>query len=445
MLKWYSDLQATTSTNDKVEILRQYDKDPVVREVIRLCYEPFIHSYLQNIPKPKTSGSLVFRSAFPTFAKLFDDLNERRLTGNAARAAVQSFLESVEPNAQTLFINVLKKDLRAGIGEKLVMRAFGDEFINYFEVQLGEPYNPERTYRVGDRKSDDLRFWWISRKLNGIRGFQEGTDVLRTRNGNKIHGFDYILEELAHLKQRFGLRFEDGELFDHGIKFQTIMSYVSKEKNIIPEHKEKIKFHVFAVGFEQEWHDTAEMVKFMRQIPWDEYKYIKEVHYDTVKNVPDSIYMKMSEYFDDGFEGAMLRHPYRCWAKGRSHDIVKVKPVLEGDFRIVGYEMGKPGKKWANTLGALIVEGEYTLITKDKKTGKKIETTYPIRSNVGSGYKEKEEEGVTRDQILREWDQWEDSIIEVHFQMVTDKPDPATGKYSLQFPRFHVKKVDKVL
>lgn len=442
MIACYNELNLTSSSNDKLAILKKYGSDPVVKEAIRLCYEPFIHTYLINIPKPKSVGSLTFHQSFPAFAELFNDLNERKVTGNASRNAVQSFLETVDSDSQDVYIKILKKDLKVGIAEKTVLKAFGDGFINLFEVQLGQPYSPDRVYKIDKKK--EVEFWWTSPKLNGIRGFQEGTDDLRTRNGNKIYGFDHVLSEIADLKARYGLEFVDGELYDFGIPFQTINSYVSKEKNIIPEHKQRIKFNIFAVGIDRDWKDTEEMIRRLESIDWSRYTYLKQVPYERIKNDPDVIFEAMNLWYENGYEGIMLRHPFRCWAKGRSHDIVKVKPVLEGDFRIIGFEIGKPdGENW-NTLGALVIQGEYTLVTKDPKTNKKIETIYPIRCNCGSGFKKKPELGVTRDEIWNNKDLWLDTISEIHFQAITDKPDK-DGFYALQFPRFHCKKVDKML
>jgi DNA ligase 1 len=433
MVKWYKELFETKGTNDKVAILVRYGSDPSVKEAIRLCYEPFIHTYLQKVPKPKVAGTRDFHAAFSDFRTLFLSLDKREITGNAAKAAVLEFLESVDTDAQEVFTKIIQKDLKVGIAEKLCNKAYGDDFVNIFEVQLGYPYDPDRKYKVD--KYTPVKEWFASRKLDGIRGFQEGSDPLRTRNGNKIHGFDHILAEIDELKRQTGLNFVDGELYQRGLPFQTITGYVNADVNINPEHKDQIRFHVFGVGFDTDWHNTYEMVDFIRnEIDWNQFKYLIPVEYEIVPNDPEAIFVLMNRYFEEGFEGAMLRHPYNTYSKGRSHDIVKAKPFYEGDFKVVDYEMGKEGTQFENTLGALIVTGEFKI--KDK--------VYPIRSDVGGGYKIKPELGVTRDQILANIDDWIDTIIEVKFQGVTDKPR-ADGTYGLRFSTFIRQRVDKRL
>ena len=438
MLDCYNLLKETRGTNDKLAILKTYLFNHKVKEALRLCYDPFIHTFLQNIPKPKTHGTHNFYDQFENFVVLFNRLDEREVTGNAARNEVRSFLEWCDSDTQDLFIRLFKKDLKVGIAEKTLNKAFGDGFVNIFEVQLGEPYDPLRSYRVEKGTYGDLDFWFCSRKMNGIRGYQEGDDVLRTRHGNKIYGFDHILEEINRFKQEYGLYFVDGELFEFGIPFQTIASYVSAEVNIVREDKEKIRFNVFAVGKRSPWRHTGQMVECLSLVDWSRYRYLKYVPYERVKNQPEAIYSVMNRYAEEGFEGAMLRHPIRCWSKGRSHDLVKVKPVKEGDFRVIGFEAGKPDGESANSLGALIITGVY------KETIKGVEVSYPIRSECGSGFKKKSEEGVTRDEIWKNQSEWLDTIVEIHFQSITDKPD-ADGYYALNFARFYRKRVDKKL
>ncbi|HCW08195.1 MAG TPA: hypothetical protein DGG95_12615, partial [Cytophagales bacterium] len=425
-------------------------------------------TYLNKVPKPAMIGSRSFRQSFDDFVNLCCDLNDRKITGNAAKDAVKNFLDSVDEESQLVYPKIIKKDLKAGIAEKTLAKAFGDGFVNIFEVQLGEAYDPERKYKI--TKTEEVKAWFVSTKLDGIRGFQEDYDIneklnncpdiaeytdiiegvirkqwagnpLRTRNGNKIFGFDHILNEIIDLKTRYGITFVDGELYEMGIPFQTITSYVNADKNIIPEHKEKIKFYVFAIGRRVWWKDTYEMVNRMRNIDWSRYKYLK-IHqdYELIPNDPDLIYSKMISAIDQGLEGLMLRHPVRCWVRGRSHDIVKVKPVYEGDFEVAGFEQGKPDGENANTLGAMIVIGQAKMSIKGKTK------TFPIRSEVGSGFKKKKEKetDVTRDEVWNNRRDWQSSIVEIHFSGITDKPDK-DGYYALRFGRFYRRRDDKRL
>lgn len=467
MFSLYTKLVETKSSNDKIAILKSYSGDSIVKMALWICYEPFFHTYLNNVPKPKSIGHRKFRESFDDFVSICCDLNDRKITGNLAKDTVRSFLESVDEESQLIYPKLIKKDLKAGIAEKTLLKAFGDNFVNVFEVQLGEPYDPERQYKVS--KTEPVNAWFVSTKLDGIRGYQEDYDIneklmncsdipgythiikeviqkqwtgnpLRTRNGNKIFGFDHILNEILDLKTRYELNLVDGELYEMGIPFQTITSYVNADKNIIPEHKEKIKFYIFAVGRDPWWIDTYEMVNYMRGIDWSRYQYLKlHQDYELIPNDSDLIFSKMLSAIDHGLEGLMLRHPIRCWVRGRSHDIVKVKPVYEGDFEVSGFEKGKPDGENANTLGAIIVTGEAKMSVKGKTK------VFPIRSEVGSGFKKKKEkpEDVTRDDVWNNRPDWQSSIVEVHFSGVTDKPDK-DGYYSLRFARFYRRRVDKV-
>ena len=55
------------------------------------------------------------------------------------------------------------------------------------------------------------------------------------------------------------------------------------------------------------------------------------------------------------YEGLILRRSNATSTDGPSWDIRKLKPTLDCEARVIGYERGKPAHKYADTLGALIV------------------------------------------------------------------------------------------
>lgn len=432
MIKLLNDLKATNSTNEKLDILRK-QTNPLVKEAIRLTYDAFMLTYMKKIPVVKLTGTRTFDEAFSEFADLFGELTERKITGNTAKKCVQDFLESCNLDTQDVFCRILQKDLKVKIGESLVQQAYGESFINVFVVQRGEKYDPEKIYKGKDKKP--ITYWYASPKMDGLRGFYED-GVLRSRGGHNLKGFELIVAEVNDLISRYNLSFADGELFSPGVGFQTLQSYILGDKKIDPAQKEKVRYNIFAIGNGKgNWKDTKEMVTALYSVDWNRYKYITPLKYDLISNDPDTIMALMLKYVDQGYEGAMLRSPDVAWIRKKSNDILKVKPVEEEDFEIIGYFEGTG--EIAGTLGGIIVEGWF----KDKK-GK----NFHIISEVGTGFKIKEQEGgYTRDAL---WKIIDDLVskrakAEIQFQNVTDKPDPKTGAYSLRFPVFAKLKLDR--
>lgn len=423
-------LKNESSTNGKMQILKDFaSKSEIIREALKLCYDPFIISNIKKINVPMRSGTRSFESAFYEFKALFENLNSRSISGNAAQLEVSNFLSTIVYVHQEIFINILKKDLRVKIGAALINNALGENFIPQFEIQLANKYDPNKNYKVD--------YWWYSPKLNGLRGYYD-SNGFNSRKGHRLYGFDHIEKELHDLCSKYSFSFCDGELYDFGIPFQTIQSYVTTKKNIVSEHKEKIKFNIFAIG---NFKNTDEMILNLNAVDWNQYSYIKPLEYDTIDNNPNDIYQKMLYMYDNGYEGLMLRHPEVSYVYKRGNELLKAKPFKEASFVIVGFEEGKEGTNTEGTLGAIVIEGNVE--------GKKI------KSKVGSGFKtinkdlslgmiKTIEEGtITRDMIWNNREKFLGKTCEIQYQEVTDKPDPKTGMYSLQFPVFVYLKKDR--
>jgi DNA ligase-1 len=235
----------------------------------------------------------------------------------------------------------------------------------------------------------------------------------------------------------------DGELYSHAIPFQTIQSIVRGDSNVTPEQKRQISFNIFAAKKRGvEWEDTEDMVKTIAE---DVARFGSDllvlVPYKKVVNTHSNILQAMMEFTSFGFEGIMLRHPEIAYEWKRGNGLLKYKPFIEHDFIIVGAERGDPDGKFASTLGALIIEGEYK--------GKKI------RCEVGSGFSEVGVEWLdwnggdwgSNSKPPRDW-LWHNKerlvglTLETQFQAVTDKPD-ADGIWSLQFASYRQLKLDR--
>lgn len=123
-------LRDTTKVGEKISIVRQYPQ-----------LFPLLHLYLDPRPFYITSKSLAsgLRPRPPTASpaatkppsqtlmlSLLEDLRQRRLTGNAAKAALTVLLEG-HPQHEELILALLDRNLQVGLGPRLLSRALGAE------------------------------------------------------------------------------------------------------------------------------------------------------------------------------------------------------------------------------------------------------------------------------------------------------------------------------
>jgi len=397
MLELLNELRSTSSSNEKIAILNRNRDMKYLQSAIKLCYDPYTNFYINKLPSYKSACQEGdnFYQAFPEFLELANNLSQRKITGNAAREAVDDFMLQCDYDTRSIFSCILKKDLKCGCGSTTFNKIWPG-LIKEFEVQLANKYNKDRDYGVDK--------WWASPKMDGIRcvaTFKDGNVTLSTRSGKAIIGFVELERELSKIFTMFPVQtMLDGELYSHSLDFQTIQGFVLKNKNINEKEKKQIQYNVFAMLVQENWPNTSQMVKALEDIDRSyKFNYVTFVKYTLVDNDYDDISSITQKFFDEGYEGVMLRHPHNAYSWKRDDNLLKFKPFIESDFQIIGTEEGDG--KFEGTLGAIIVEGDY----EDKH----------IVANVGSGLSDVQRSLFFNDNSLI------GNVAEVKFQGITDK------------------------
>jgi DNA ligase-1 len=419
----YTQLKNTPSTNSKIEILKSVS-DTRIKILLALCHDPMKQFFINKFsPDTHIMANSTFESSADAFIQLLTDLNKRIYTGNAAKFKVESFLSGCLPETQHVYSLILKKDLKVGIGVKLLNSAFGEDFINEFTVQLSNKYLTTKKYK-------DVEFWYSSPKLDGLRSYGS-YDKMLSRSGHDQFGFEKIQNEINILLD-MGFTFTDGELFSDEVDFEDIQGIVTTRKNIDPIKKESVYYNVFYIG-RNDYKDTSDMVDAMNSIDWTQFKYLRQVKYEVIKNDPILITKKCRRLTNDGFEGIMLRHPKIQYEWKRSNALLKYKLFKEDDFKCIGFNPGEIGTKYEHTLGTILVEGVDIIIDEEGiEIGRK-----PVCSEV-SGFKDP-----MRHEIWNNQDFYMNKIVEVKYQNSTARIDKTTGKYSLRFASFLKWKLDR--
>lgn len=188
----------------------------------------------------------------------------------------------------------------------------------------------------------DITGWWMSEKLDGVRGYWTGSQMV-TRSGNLINAPEWFISGFPP----FAL---DGELWAGRKKFSGLSGIIRKKK---PDKGwESVRYCIFDVpcgnlGFEQrlqkakEWFDNhpSPVVTIVEQ---------------TQCNGREHLENELRRIESLGGEGLIVRRPGSLYSKGRSTDILKVKTFHDMEAVVVGHKKGSGRNR--NRLGALLVE-----------------------------------------------------------------------------------------
>ncbi len=241
------------------------------------------------------------------------------------------------------------------------------------EIEVATKWNPD----------SDIRGWWMSEKLDGVRGYWTGTNMI-SRSGRKIALPDWFTKKLPP----FPL---DGELWTKRGDFSTISSIIRRQK---PHNGwQDVTYCIFEVPDAQGvFHERLNKAK-----AW--FKARTPSHVIIIKQVrcrdQDHLLAELKKIDAVGGEGLILRQPNRPYKPGRS-EMLKVKTFYNMEAVVIDHNPGRG--KHEGRLGSLLVELSngirFSLGT--GFTDQERENPPPVGSTVIFKYKEFNKSGVPR-------------------------------------------------
>ena len=399
---------------------------------LKACYNPYVTFGVKQIPE--SVGIVGAENPWQDFNELMVQLSQRRLSGHAARDAIQSLMEQFDSEEWNTFLApVLRRDMRCGISSTTINKICKktDYEIPIFGCQLAT--NSEGRPEMKGKKR-------LEPKLDGVRALfmlipsDSGlTTICFSRNGKVFENFGHIEEQLSNNFAKLvracagtdqGRSLVDGVVFDGeviGQSFQELMRQARRKTDVQAEDSVFNIFDLVPLADFRKGHWNAQLKKrialldAMRPVvdtmPNIELLPHIMVDLDTAAG-KDQLERYAQDNVKAGFEGIMIKEmeaPYVC---KRSTDWMKWKPVITVDLEVIGVEEGT-GRN-SGRLGALVCCG--------------IDDGKEITVNVGSGFSDADRD-----------DYWANSNVivgrtaEILCDVITQNQD---GTYSLRFPRF---------
>jgi DNA ligase 1 len=433
---WINKLNESDSRLHKEDVLRQALEAATLGSVnsqiflglLKACYNPFVVFGVKQIPS--TVGIVNAENPWQEFNELLLSLSQRKITGNAARDAIQSMAERFDSEEWNIFLApVLRRDMRAGISDKTINKICKgtDYAIPIFGCQLAT--NSENRPEMKGIKR-------LEPKLDGVRvlltvipnDFGEVVTICFSRNGKQFENFTHIETQIKDNWHKIARGHQnalvdgfvlDGEVI--GNTFQELMRQARRKENVQAEDSVFHIFDIIPLADFNRGHWNAPLSKRVNILDHirhvvDEMPNVEllphiEVDLDTAegKNQLDR-YAK--DQVNMGFEGIMIKDmtaPYEC---KRNTFWMKWKPTITVDLEVIGVEEGT-GRNLGR-LGALVCAG--------MDDGKEISV------NVGSGFSD-----LDRDSLWADRNLVVGRTAEILCDVITQNQD---GTYSLRFPRF---------
>jgi len=348
-------LQSDSSSNKKIELIREYFHDSDLKKLFMYVYNPFyqFHVTSDNCKKNDTILSLTEKNY--TIFELLDLLRTREVTGHNAIGLVNSFIAANSDYSELIY-NIIDKDLKCRVGESLINKAIPGT-VPTFDVALAEKFEPEM---VNFEKEE----WYISRKLDGVRCIvvvdENGKATSYSRQGKIFE----TLGKVEGMISDFGLRniVFDGEICvvdENGNEdFQSIMKEIRRKNHTI----QNVKYKMFDCLTLEEFANQRSVRKLSERLRLIEHF----VGGNTIEYLPQERVRNMQhfqEWMDradkGGWEGVMLRKNVGYKGK-RSKDLLKAKKFHDAEYVVKGINYGDiriiiDGKEVTETMTSQIV------------------------------------------------------------------------------------------
>lgn len=187
-----------------------------------------------------------------------------------------------------------------------------------------------------------LEHYWISEKLDGVRGYWNGQQLL-TRSGRGINAPTWFLEALPNVHV-------DGELWLGRGRFNEVSALIRRNRS-----EDELWTEVFFKAFDLPNH-SGNYAQRMSEL--DEWVWRTNVPwFSSIERIQLNSKFELDNYLgkvvDEGGEGLMLNDSLAVYSRGRTDAILKLKPIWDDEAEVIGYTAGKG--KYKGLMGALIV------------------------------------------------------------------------------------------
>lgn len=215
-----------------------------------------------------------------------------------------------------------------------------------FNLSAGELPSPPLMLANVYQEGIELKQYWISEKLDGIRAYWDGERLL-SRQGNLIHAPSWLIQQLPDETPL------DGELWLARGRFERLSSIV-RSQTPRDEAWRQVTYRVFDLPALDQTFDLRlqAMQELSADSDWSNVRLVKQFRISTHEELMQRLHNDVAQ----GAEGLMLHRGDSLYQAGRSSDLLKLKPNEDAEARVIEHLPGKG--KYSGMLGSLLVEEE---------------------------------------------------------------------------------------
>ncbi len=415
------ELSSTTKKNEKIEILKKYKSNQLLKRIFELGLNPLVKFGQKKIPNysydPKSA-----KIALSYALDLLLPLINRDVTGNKSITYLQELLASLDLRDANVIKRVISKKMKCGVSEGTVNKVW-PKLIKKFPVSKATPYSK--------KNMQEIVFPALSQtKIDGARceiKLETGKKaVVYSSSGREMSVFGIF----DYLQDIFNNNVVvDGELvvvdqFGEIIDRKTGNGIINKavKGTLSYSEAQKIRFIVFDVIDLIDWKN-----RYGTRLYKDNFEYLESIQNlfesnvqlvdcKEVNSIKEAI-AHFRELYKSGEEGSILKNKKMLWEPKRTKNMIKFKGVLTTDLIVVDFIPGK--NKYTGMIGSLVCQSV---------DGK-------VLTNVGTGLSDEDRQ--------KPYSYYAGEIVEIAYNELITSKGTKKESASLFLPRFIELRTDK--
>lgn len=424
--------ESSGKKNVKTAALLSIKNDAVAIDAIKYALSPFQQFNVKKYVMPSCEY-VTHDAPAKVFFDLLYKLENRIITGNAARDAVTEVLGMYTAETAANLARILAKDLACGISITTVNNVLGENTVYSYSCMLADKCEDINTIKfpvIASIKMDGQRVnTFVKNKEidNGLIGVNDSLQELHLSRSGKEAVFcnSLFIDDLDNL---YSVIKKDYTL-DSEAMAATFTDTMNAKKRGSSKSKDNLRLYAFDFMSLEEW--NAKKSKYTQRNRYEQLcEYIDKANCKKIIPVEEKIIFNVEElleYYKDviarGYEGLMIKTIDGEYVWDRSSNWQKLKPFFTVDGVITAVKLGT--KRLSDTMGAIEVEGV------DEKGRKFV-------ASVGSGFTDED-----RPWFLKHADELiaKRTVVEIQTQELTKSAN--SDVYSLRFPVFLKIRFDK--
>lgn len=273
---------------------------------------------------------------------IFTTISSKNASAKDMKQMLIDLYKGVSPGAREIIKCIVDKDFRCGVNASKY-NSIVNKDKELLGVALANKYS-DKANKV-DFKKD---VWYVSRKLDGCRLniIKQGDNVQTlSRQGNEFTTLDKLKECIQQIPGDFVL---DGEVItSSGLNqdnFKEIVSQVKRKDYTIPDPVMMV-FDIYspdvAYGrsdskiFSQRYEELKKFFADNKNILGDKFVMVEQKKVESEDMLND----EYARAKDSKWEGLMIRKDVKFEGK-RTDNLLKIKGFEDGEYKIIGYELG---------------------------------------------------------------------------------------------------------